>query len=274
LDGTITGIPAAVRINLATELARLDVATSTRLAASAYTAPPTVGAIRTEMEVNGGKLDHLWETTVDSGGTRRFTAAALALAPTGSGGGGTGAGARTVVITVDDGTVVLESARVRLTKGAETYIDSTNEDGQVTFNIDDGTWTVAISLPGYTFAGDELIVADDVNETFTLTRTVITPSIGQFTTGYLTVLDQEGLPEEAAQIKLVVREVPSSVAGLAFDGQTRTEVSDAAGLVEFANLVKGVTYSMQRGTSKKSYLVTIPADAGDTYPLPSIIGQE
>jgi hypothetical protein len=48
---------SAVRTELATELARVDVATSTRLAASAYTAPPTVAAIRTDIERTGGMLD-------------------------------------------------------------------------------------------------------------------------------------------------------------------------------------------------------------------------
>ena len=46
--------------------------------------PPTVGEIRTEMETNGGKLDHLWETTEDDTGVRRFTANALEQAPSGT----------------------------------------------------------------------------------------------------------------------------------------------------------------------------------------------
>lgn len=41
LDTQLSGIPAAVRTNLATELGRLDAAISSRLAASGYTAPPS-----------------------------------------------------------------------------------------------------------------------------------------------------------------------------------------------------------------------------------------
>jgi hypothetical protein len=48
---------SAVRTELATELGRIDLATSTRLASSAYTAPPTVAAIRTDIERTGGMLD-------------------------------------------------------------------------------------------------------------------------------------------------------------------------------------------------------------------------
>ncbi|MEQ9407730.1 MAG: hypothetical protein RIK87_08375 [Fuerstiella sp.] len=42
-------------------------------------------AVRADMEANGTKLDHLWETTEDDAGTRRFTGNALAQAPTGAG---------------------------------------------------------------------------------------------------------------------------------------------------------------------------------------------
>lgn len=44
---------------------------------------PTVASIKSGLEVNGGKLDHLWEMTEDDGGVRRLTANALEEAPTG-----------------------------------------------------------------------------------------------------------------------------------------------------------------------------------------------
>ena len=49
---------------------------------------PTAAEIKTKMEEDGGKLDHLWETTEDNAGVRRFTVAALFNAPSGGGGGG------------------------------------------------------------------------------------------------------------------------------------------------------------------------------------------
>ncbi len=47
----------AVRSELATELGRIDVATSSRLATAGYTAPPTAAAIRSEIDANSTKLD-------------------------------------------------------------------------------------------------------------------------------------------------------------------------------------------------------------------------
>ena len=61
-------IASATRSELAVELARVDVATSTRLATSGYTAPsaaPTVVAIRQEMDSNSTKLANL-DATISS----------------------------------------------------------------------------------------------------------------------------------------------------------------------------------------------------------------
>lgn len=45
---------------------------------------PTASAIRTALEADGSKLDHLWETTEDDTGVRRFTANALEQSPAGT----------------------------------------------------------------------------------------------------------------------------------------------------------------------------------------------
>lgn len=44
---------------------------------------PTTAEIKTAIEADGSKIDHIWETTEDDAGTRRFTAAGLAQAPGG-----------------------------------------------------------------------------------------------------------------------------------------------------------------------------------------------
>lgn len=83
---TLAAIATAVRTNLATELARIDVSVSSRLATSGYTAPDNAGitAIKTVTDKVNSTLQLV------SGATYQFTVGALALAPTGSGGGGGG----------------------------------------------------------------------------------------------------------------------------------------------------------------------------------------
>ena len=77
---TASAIASQVRTELATELARVDVATSSRLAAADYTAPsaaPTVTAIRQELDTNSTKLANL-DATVSS----RLASSAYSAAPT------------------------------------------------------------------------------------------------------------------------------------------------------------------------------------------------
>lgn len=65
---TVSSLTAAgVRTELATELGRIDVATSTRLASSGYTAPPTAAAI----------ADAVWDETIGDHLTAGSTGAAL-----------------------------------------------------------------------------------------------------------------------------------------------------------------------------------------------------
>lgn len=75
-----SAIASQVRTELATELARVDVATSSRLATSGYTAPsaaPTVTAIRQEMDSNSTKLANL-----DASVSSRLASSAYSAAPT------------------------------------------------------------------------------------------------------------------------------------------------------------------------------------------------
>ena len=70
------GLPTsdAGGLDMDTLLARLDAAISSRSTHNA-------AAVKTAIEANGSKIDHIWETTEDNAGTRRFSAAGLAQAP-------------------------------------------------------------------------------------------------------------------------------------------------------------------------------------------------
>jgi hypothetical protein len=88
---------------------------------------------------------------------------------------GTGSGARTVTITVNDGTTVLQNARVRVVEGVNTYTGLTNVSGVVVFNLDDATYTVSITKSGYTYAGTSLIVDGTETRTYSMTVVSVTP---------------------------------------------------------------------------------------------------
>lgn len=85
-----TAVLATPANKLATDgTGRVTVATNAdKSGYSLATAPPTAAEIKTAIEADGSKLDHLWETTEDDGGVRRFTQNALEQAPAGGEGGG------------------------------------------------------------------------------------------------------------------------------------------------------------------------------------------
>lgn len=62
-----------------------DAMTLTAAYDAAKTPAPTTAEIKTAIEADGSKLDHLWEMTEDDAGVRRLTQNALEQAPSGSG---------------------------------------------------------------------------------------------------------------------------------------------------------------------------------------------
>lgn len=120
------------------------------LLANSYAVPPTANDIATQVDT----------TLTTAHGTGAWAAA-----------GSTDTGARSVTITVTNGSVGVEGAHVRVTKGATTYPPkTTNSGGQVHYNLDDGTWLVSITAPGYdAFPGASLVVDGAETATYALT---------------------------------------------------------------------------------------------------------
>ncbi len=133
-------------------------------------------------EIGASELDSDAQAMVTAFNAMRsgnvFTAPALANAPTG--GSSSGTGARTVTITVNDGTTVLENALVRITEGSSTFYKLTNSSGVAVLNVDDATYTVAITKAGYSYSGTSLVVNGDEAETYSMTAISISnPTAGK-----------------------------------------------------------------------------------------------
>ena len=226
------------------------------LKSSDYTAPLTAAATRTALGMSAADLDTQLDTIL---------AAASA---------GAGTGARLVTITVNDGTTVLQNAVVRLTEGGNTYRALTNVSGVATFNVDDATYSVAISKVGYSYAGTTIVVNGVETATYSMTAINVTPGSGDLTTGYLTCLDELGAAEANVSVRCQVVQIPSSGTGFAYDSTVQVETSAANGLVEFP-MVKGCRYLIWRGSIRPPagiVPVLISASAGSTTALGSLIG--
>ena len=221
--------------------------------------------------LDGGNM----RSSVQSMATDTLTASALAADAVAeiaaAVNGSSGSGARTVTITVTLNSNPVEGATVRLTKSAETYTGTTNASGVVTFNVDDGTWTVAITAAGASFAGASLVVDGNETQTYTLTATSITPSSTGLVTGYWVCYSHLGVVESGVSITMICKKVPAE-SGFALDSATRTATSGADGIAQFANLIPGATYQVARGTTGQNFMIKVPDDASGTIELNSILG--
>jgi hypothetical protein len=155
---------------------------------------PTADTIKTAIEADGSKLDHLWEATEDDGGVRRFTENALEQAPS-SGSAPTAVQIRQemdsnstklTAILEDTGTTIpamiaadsgagaishaytlTDSADGNPIDGAEVWVTTdaagvnviasgtTNSSGIVTFMLDAGTYYFWRKRSGYNFTNPD-----------------------------------------------------------------------------------------------------------------------
>jgi hypothetical protein len=123
-------------------------------------AAPSTADIKTALEADGSKLDHLWETTENDGGTRRFTVNALEMAPTGV---GAGSGTGIYTDTVTDGTNPVDGVRIVLYTDSAmmhaAYEAYTNALGVFIMYPDPGMYYRQIESSGYTGAqGVQVVV--------------------------------------------------------------------------------------------------------------------
>ena len=185
---------------------------------------------------------------------------------------GSGTGARTVTVTVNDGTIALQNAMVRMTSGAETYTALTNVSGVAVFNLNDATWVVSITKPGYTFAGASLVVDGTESVTYSMSLVTITPSSTDKVTGYWTVLDENGNAAASVVVTLKTRQPLRGGVGIIHDAGERTATSNGSGLVQFTNLIPGWRYAVVANDDYVADFV-VPADAVTSVELGSIVAR-
>jgi hypothetical protein len=155
-----------------------------------------------------------------------------------------GIGSRTVTITINDGATVLESAKVRLTKGTETYVSTTNSSGVVAFSLNDGTWTVSITLVGYHFTPTTIVVNGNETQTYSMTAFSITaPSDASLCTVQFRVkLSNTAVAGAVCKAKLLG--VNQASDGTILSNAESSDTTDASGvaeleLVQASSIVKG-----------------------------------
>jgi len=191
-----------------------------------------------------------------------------------SGSGAASTGARVVNITVTDGNSdPLENALVRVTQGMEYCGLESRADGTLSFSLDDATWTVSITKPGYRFVPITLVVDGNKTISYSISQVSITPSDPGLITGYLVCYDNEGAVESGVSVYLQQIE-PVTGSGIAYDGDVRSAISNGEGVAEFTGLFLGGRYYVYRDqTDGRPVMFTIDADQTDPMELPSVISR-
>lgn len=220
----------------------------------------------TDIKEVTGKLDTGLQADGDNW---QFTVGMLELGPSG-GGGGSGTGARTVAITINDGATVLQNATVRLTEGVNTFTALTNVIGVATFNVDDATYTVAVTKAGYSYGGTTLVVDGDEAETYSMAAIVVTPPTNPLLSALsILCVGNDGQPEADVDIDIKIITVPDGDENIAYKGSKKTATSDGNGVASF-EAVKGAVYEYKRGTAQIWERVTI--GSGSSTDVTSFIG--
>ena len=165
-------------------------------------------------------------------------------------------------------------ARTKVSRPTTRHVLDTDASGNATFSLDDGTWTVAITLPFYTFTQTTLVVDGNKTPTYSMTAQSITASEAGLTTGYWTVYNEEGvtLGLDLATVYMRIYDGPDTD-GLAYDGGWREANTDANGLVQFTNLIKGGSYKVKLGPNAEEFEIAVSASAGASIALGELIGR-
>ena len=182
--------------------------------------------------------------------------AILAAAPAGA-----GTGARTVTITVNDGTTALQNAVVRLTEGSNTFRALTNASGVATFNLDDATYTVAVTKSGYTYAGTTLVVDGTETATYSMTAVSVTPPTNPDLSAIeVLCLDEDFAAASGIDVDFRMASVAAGDQNRAHPGAKKTVTSNGSGIARFEG-PQGATIEWKRGTGQQWTPVTLDNDS-------------
>ena len=159
LGGMSTGMKAEVNAEADTALSDYDPPTRTEatsdkaaVIAALPAAAPTVGQIRTELATELARIDVAVSTRAESVSS--------------------GSGAFAITVNVKDALGAnLQGATVRMTEGVNSYVATTDADGDAAFSLDTATYTYNITKDGYQDDDPSGTVAISAEATVSLTMT-------------------------------------------------------------------------------------------------------
>lgn len=185
--------------------------------------------------------------------------------------GGSGANSVTITVENEDGDPLQNATVTAKLNGSISDTGLTDIDGEYILHLDDGTYSLAITCPGYTGAGDPALVVngDETPPAYTLTALSITPSDPPFVTGYL-VTRVAGVATAGIEVTVTMVALAPDDEGNAYTGAAVSVVSDGAGVAAFPNLIPESTYSVCVGPKDSGWSADFVAQ-NTTFEIGSFI---
>jgi len=182
-------------------------------------------------------------------------------------------GPRLINLTVqDDDGNDLNGVAIRLISGSYSYF-ATTVDGEASFGLSDGSYTLVMEKPGYEFTPTTEVISGDVNITRTMLATSVPPSTDPLTTNaILYTYDRTGAREGNVDITFKLIAGPGE-AGQSHYSRQFIKSSNSTGLLS-VNLLRSSTYMAWRGDDEDAVRVTFTTDDTGSYLLPEILGWE
>lgn len=226
----------------------------------------TAGMTTALAEINttggGATANDSLENIIDTGSTGPWTS---------GGGGGGGTGANSVNPTVTDGVDPLEGAKIRYSLGAFSHLQQTQDDGQppTPFGLDNGTWDVVVTMPGYESIVTTLEVNGTETPTYPMTLTAISPPANPAAiTAVYSLLDSGYSP--ASGVAVHYRVITPVTAGFGVEQDWESVNTNGSGLAQIP-VLPGVEYEFVIASTDEEYCrfrATIPGDATNGYVIP------
>jgi hypothetical protein len=166
-----------------------------------------------------------------------------------------GSGANAVTITVNDGAAAIEGATVRVTKGAESFLLTTDASGEADFSLDDGTWTVSITASGYEFTPATIAVTTSATFTKSMTQVVFPASDPAACTVHW--IAQRSGAVRAGEVFVFTCTAAPAGSGNVYINEVRSATSEGAGDVTI-ELPRSSVWSVKNNTTGKSFSLTVP----------------
>jgi len=156
-------------------------------------------------------------------------------------------GPSALTLTITDGVDPVAGATIRVSGPGIVRTKTSNGSGVVLFALADEDYDVVVTKPGFDSEYVVVTVLGTTSQTIALTEVAVTPPASVYlSTGIGLVLNQLGVFEVGVSVSIQLESGPGT-AGYILDQKIRTDVSDAAGLVEFPGMIRGATYAVWRG---------------------------